>query len=84
LIGGFCSNLNQFHAADGSGYAFLAQRIIEIDSLNPQVAARMLTPLTLWKRYETGRQKGMLTVLRDLAAQPKLSPDLSELIVKSI
>jgi aminopeptidase N len=84
LIGGFCSNLHQFHAADGRGYAFLADRIMELDPVNPQVAARMLTPLTLWKRYDARRQEGMLAALQGIAAQSGLSPDLSELIAKSI
>ncbi|MGR0481369.1 MAG: aminopeptidase N [Candidatus Electronema sp. V4] len=84
LIGAFGSNLRQFHAADGSGYAFLADCVIELDPANPQVAARMLTPLTQWKRYDAGRQQLMRAALERIAALPGLSRDVSEVMAKSL
>ncbi len=84
LIGVFCANQHQFHAADGSGYAFLTEQIKELDSLNPQVAARMLTPLTQWKCYDTKRQQLMQTALERIATLPGLSPNTDEVVRKSL
>ena len=46
------ANLSQFHAADGSGYDFLADFVNELDPINPQAAARMTTALRTWRRLE--------------------------------
>ena len=84
LIGAFCSNQQQFHARDGSGYIFLADRIMELDPINPQIASRMLTPLTMWKRYDADRQKLMKKQLERIAALAGLSGDVAEVVEKSL
>lgn len=57
LIGAFChSNLVAFHAADGYGYAFAADRVLQLDKLNPQIAARMAACFNRWTRLEPGRR----------------------------
>jgi aminopeptidase N len=84
LIGAFCSNQQQFHGLDGSGYAFLAERIMELDPMNPQVASRLVTPLTMWKRYDACRQELMKQQLERIAALPKLSGDVGEIVAKSL
>jgi aminopeptidase N len=84
LIGAFGSNLRQFHAADGSGYAFLADCVAELDPMNPQTAARLLTPLTQWKRYDADRQQLMRRTLEQIAALPGLSRDAGEVVAKSL
>jgi aminopeptidase N len=84
LIGAFCSNLHQFHAADGNGYTFLADRIMELDPMNSQIAARLLTPLTMWKRYDGDRQQLMKAALERIAALPGLSRDAGEVVEKSL
>ena len=57
LIGAFSqSNPLHFHAADGQGYRFLADQIIALNTLNPQIASRMVGALTSWRRYDEGRQ----------------------------
>src|SRR6266852_3872176 len=56
LIGGFRGNQVRFHAADGSGYAFLAEHVIALDAINPQVAARMARGFDRWRKFDTGRQ----------------------------
>jgi aminopeptidase N len=84
LIGVFCANQHQFHAADGSGYAFLTEQIQVLDQLNPQAAARMLMPLTQWKRYDAGRQQLMRAELERIAALPGLSPNTDEVVRKSL
>ena len=85
LIGAFANgNPLRFHASDGSGYEFLAERVLELDTLNPQVAARLVKPLTRWRHYEAGRRALMRQSLQGIAAAEKLSPDLFEIVSKSL
>lgn len=85
LIGGFCGqNLVQFHAEDGSGYAWLADWILKLDRQNPQVAARLLTPLTRWKRYEPVRRALMRDQLQRMMDTAELSADVYEVVSKSL
>ncbi len=67
LIGVFSqTNLSAFHREDGAGYAFLAKKIDQIQSFNPQLAARMLTPFLYWNRFDPKRQQLMLAQLRTM------------------
>lgn len=85
LIGVFChTNTTRFHAADGSGYAFLGEQIMRLDELNPQVAARMVSPLTRWRRYDHQRQNLMREQLETILAIPSLSRDVFEITSKSL
>ena len=52
LIRAFASNHVRFHAADGAGYAFLADQVIALNALNPQVAARMARAFDRWKKFD--------------------------------
>jgi|SaaInlV_100m_DNA_5_1039725.scaffolds.fasta_scaffold02018_5 aminopeptidase N len=84
LIGAFCTlNPDNFHNIDGSGYEFLADQIIKLDSLNPQTASRMVNPLTRWKRYDETRQKLMKAQLERIG-QGELSSDVREIVNKSL
>ncbi len=81
LIGVFAMlNPTGFHAADGSGYAFHADRVIELDGLNPQIAARMAAAFNRWKRYDEGRKSLMKSQLQRIAAVEGLSGDVSEIV----
>ena len=71
------------HRADGEGYRFLRQVVTELNGINPQIAARLLTPLTRW-RYYSGRQELMRAELETLAAVDGLSPDVYEVVSKSL
>ncbi len=85
LIGTFASaNPLRYHAADGSGYAFHADRILELDPINPQVAARILAPLGRWQRMDEGRQALMKGALERILEAPKLSRDVYEIASKSL
>ena len=85
LIATFCSaNHSQFHAGDGSGYAFLGDQVLLLDTLNPQIAARMLTPLTQWRRYDAARQQLIQLQLERIGRQPSLSNDVKEIVGKSL
>ena len=78
------NNHKQFHALDGSGYAYLKDAIARLDALNPQLAARLATPLTRWQRYDVPRQGLMQTNLKELQALPNISKDLYEIVAKSL
>jgi len=85
LIGSFCSaNQAQFHAPNGEGYVFLTENVIELDTLNPQIAARLLTPLTRWKRMDDSRQGRMKQALEKILSQQGLSRDVFEIASKSL
>ena len=85
VIGAFCnSNTVGFHAADGSGYHFLADQVITLNRINPQIASRQLTPLTRWRKYDTARQAKMKEQLQRILAEPELSPDVYEILSKSM
>jgi len=85
LVGTFAMrNTARFHEADGSGYAFLTERVMELDTLNPQIAARMITPLTQWRRYDAGRRDKMREQLERILGKSPLSPDVYEVVSKSL
>ena len=85
LVGAFCSaNQLCFHAADGEGYRFLADRVLELNSINPQIAARLLSPLSRWRRFDESRQGLMRQELERILADKKLSKDVFEVASKSL
>ncbi|MCG8028986.1 MAG: aminopeptidase N [Candidatus Thiodiazotropha taylori] len=85
LIGAFCStNLFAFHAADGSGYEFLTDQVITLDSLNPQIAARLLRLMSRWRRYDESRQQLMRKAFERVLAQADISKDVFEIASKSV
>lgn len=84
LIGAFCGqNHVGFHAVDGSGYRFLADRVIELDRLNPQIASRLLTPLTRFGKFDAVRRELMQKELARIKAVEGLSRDVFEVVAKS-
>ena len=85
LIGVFSmANPTGFHAADGAAYRFHADRVIELDTLNPQIASRMVSAFNQWRRYDRGRQALMKIELERIAEVDGLSPDVFEIISKAI
>lgn len=85
LIGSFAhGNPSQFHAIDGQGYEFFTDKILEIDKLNPQIASRLSTAFTLWKKYDVERQALMRQQLERIVSTPKLSKDVYEIVSKSL
>ncbi len=85
LIGAFCAqNAINFHDVSGAAYEFLADQILELNRLNPQIASRLLTPLTRWKKYDSTRQALMKAQLERIAAEEKLSKDVYEVVIKSL
>jgi len=84
LIGSFAGNQLHFHAADGSGYAFVTEQVEALDRVNPQVAARIARNFERWRRYEPGRRTMMKEALERLASLPKLSKETGEVIGKAL
>ena len=85
LIGSFTvQNLVGFHRTDGSAYLFLADRVLELDILNPQIAARILGPLTRWNRHQPQRQALMKAQLERIMTTENLSRDVYEVVSKSL
>ena len=85
LYGAFGGRNNRnFHAAGGAGYDFLAGALAELDARNPQMAARLLTPLTRWRKFDANRQKLMRRALERIKARDKLSKDVFEVVTKSL
>lgn len=85
LLGGFCTmNPNNFHHIDGSGYEFIADQVIELDKINPQVASRLVIPLTKWRKQDDKRAALMHKQLDKIVTQDNLSSDVNELVTKSL
>ncbi len=85
LIAAFATgNQYRFHGADGGGYALLADSVVTVEALNPQLAARLLTPLGRWRRQDTGRQVLMKEALERILAKEGISPDVYEIASKSL
>ncbi len=85
LIGAFClGNPVRFHDKSGAGYTFLADQVLALDPLNPQVASRMLGALSRWRRVDNDRQALMKSELERILRAPGLSRDASEIASKSL
>ncbi len=85
LIGAFSQgNPVRFHDPSGAGYVFLADHVLAIDPMNPQIAARLVNPFTAWKRYDERRKALMRAQLERILNTPKLSKDVHEVVSKSL
>lgn len=84
LLGSFGVNQVNFHAADGSGYAFMGDQIRALDPINPQVAARMARNFERWKRLEPKRRGLMKSALEQMAAVHGLSKETQEVVTKAL
>ena len=82
LIGSFSRNVPHFHAEDGSGYRFIADKVIEIDRFNPQVAARLVQAFNLCNKLEPHRKNLVKQELQRIRAQEGLSKDVGEIVGK--
>ena len=83
LLGSFArANPSGFHRADGAAYRWLADRLVAIDALNPQVAARVATAFNGWKRLEPVRREAAHAVVAELASRKDLSRDLTDILAR--
>ncbi len=77
-------NPSAFHAEDGSGYAFVAEQVLALDAINPQIASRLVRAFMHWKRFEPKRSLMMKTQLQNIVSHQGLSPDVFEIASKSL
>ena len=85
LIGTFChANPVQFHAKDGSGYAFLTQQLSTLNHLNPQIAARLVGAFSRWRKFDDDRRDQMCDCMRSLLSLDGLSKDVNEMLTRTL
>jgi len=84
LIRAFGANLPRFNAADGSGYAFIADRILDLHDRNPQVASRLARCFDRWKKFDTGRQAHARAALERIRGHEGLSRDVLEVVTRAL
>jgi aminopeptidase N len=84
LIRAFAANHVRFHAADGAGYAFLADQVIALNALNPQVAARMARSFDRWKKFDENRKIKAKAALERIRDSKGLSKDVAEIVTKAL
>jgi aminopeptidase N len=84
LIRAFAANHVRFHAADGSGYAFLADQVIALNKLNPQVAARMARGFDRWTKFDEKRKAEARAALERIRDSKDLSKDVAEIVTKAL
>ena len=85
VVGAFAGqNLAAFHHPDGSGYAFLADQVCRLDDSNPQIAARLVTPLTRWRKFAPAYSEQMKAALERIRDKDGLSRDVYEVVYKSL
>jgi aminopeptidase N len=84
LIGAFTGNQVRFHSADGSGYAFLADQVIALDAVNPQVAARMARGLDRWRKFDAGRQARARSALERIREAEGVSRGVLEIATRAL
>lgn len=85
LVGTFCAgNHAAFHSEKGEGYRFLSAQILVLNTLNPQIAARLLSPMINWKRYEPALGALMEKELQMILKQKDLSKDVYEIVSNAL
>ncbi|MCW8868541.1 MAG: aminopeptidase N [Marinobacter sp.] len=85
VVGAFAGqNLAAFHNPDGSGYQFLADQVCRLDDSNPQIAARLVTPLTRWRKFAPSYSDRMKSALERIRDKAGLSRDVYEVVHKSL
>ena len=84
LIRAFAANHVRFHAADGAGYAFLADQVIALNALNPQVAARMARGFDRWKKFDENRKAKAKAALERIRDAKGLTRDVAEIVTKAL
>ncbi len=85
LIGNFsAANHKWFHRDDGAGYRILAETVIKLNAINPSTAARLLTPLRQWRKYDAERKLLMENELKRILSEKDISNDVYEIVSKSL
>ncbi|MGB4860511.1 MAG: aminopeptidase N C-terminal domain-containing protein, partial [Dokdonella sp.] len=78
------NNPSHFHRLDGNGYRFVADAIVRVDALTPQISARLATAFGGWHRYAEPRCGLMKKFLQGLSERSGNSPDLADILQRSL
>lgn len=84
LFGCFARNWWGFHREDGAGYELITEAIKKLNGSNPQLAARLVRPMTEWQSLDADRQQKLRAQLKVIAEMPDVSPDVYEIASKSM
>ena len=84
LIGAFTANLSEFHKKDGSGYEFFADQLIELNTINPQIAARLASVFNNWKAHAEPHKSQMQSQLQRINSIEGLSKNVAEIVGKAL
>ena len=84
LISAYCNNPGAFHRTDAAGYVFWSKQVADLDSINPQVAARLARSLDRWTQLAEPYRSGAREALLRVAAKPDLSNDVREVIDRAL
>jgi len=84
LLGAVIANSRAFHQADGSGYSLAAQKLLQLDAINPQVAARLANPFVHWRKLVAQQEQLMKSQVEAMLTSGKMSNDLNELLTTSL
>jgi aminopeptidase N len=85
VIFSYCSaNPGAFHRGDAAGYVFWGDRVIELDGINPQVAARLARALDRWKKLAEPQRSAAREAIARVAAKPDLSNDVREVVSRAL
>ena len=85
LLGAFAmGNPLRFHGVDGDAYALIAEKVLALDSRNPQLAARLVSSFNQWRRYDEVRQRLIQRQLEDIAGRSGLSSDVYEIVNRAL
>ncbi len=82
LLGVFARNLRHFHAADGEGYRFIAEKIIALDRINPMIAAGLSGAFKSYDRLDAIRRDHMSNELKRIMSVEGLSKNVYEIVEK--
>jgi aminopeptidase N len=84
LIRTFAANQVRFHARDGAGYTLVADQILALDPINPQIAARIARSFDRWRKFDSGRQEYSRAQLERIRGTQGLSKDTLEVVAKAL
>jgi len=85
LIGAFClNNPAAFHRPDGAGYRFWAERVLELDAVNPQLAARIARVMDRWTKLAEPYRSAAHEAIGRVAARANLSSDVREIVTRAL
>ena len=84
VVGAFTMNICAFNASDGSGYKWFAQKVAEVDKINPSMAAMLFAKMAKYKHFEPSAGEAAKTILKELLDGGKLSSISAETVERML